>query len=301
MRRIPLPNLPILFTVVAWAYNFTALKFVYRELSPAAVGLTRSIIVMLLFMAYCAVIKQPISYPKKLVGRLLLQGFLANGVYMVLFLEGIQRTTPAMAAIIMATAPLMTSGLAMGLKLEPFKWQPLYGMFLSLAGVAFAQSDKLHSSADGMLGNLFIFLAAALWAVSVLIMRPILEEMPAIRAVTLVLPGALVALLPYGLLATVHTVWSHLSVPGWLNYAHVAILSGGVAFVTYYKGMQQIGVVRGTAYQFLVPPLAALIAWGFLGMKPSWQLWVGLLLVLVGLYWSSALPAGKTDKLTQDA
>lgn len=287
-KKFVLPNAALAFTVVAWAYNFSAVRLVYGAMSPASLALTRLILVYILFAGYCLATGISLKYPKGTAFKFLLQGFMANGIYMVLFLEGMKRTTPALGSTIMAMAPVFAALLAMGLRAEPFRWQRLAGACVAFAGVAIAERDPsgLHGT---LAGNLMILSAALLWSIALLVMKPLVAEVGPVRALTLALPGAFLALVPVGASDAIHQSWNF-GLPVWLNFAHVALISGGVGFATYYKGVHQIGVVRATMYQFVVPPLAALVAWGVFGQQPGPQFWFGVLFVIGGAVLASQAP-----------
>lgn len=276
------PNLPLLFTVVAWAYNFNAVKMVFQEINPAAVSLTRAVAIFVLMILVCRVMKLPFQYPEGTKWKLLFQGFLSYGLYMICFLVGMNYTTPSMGAIIMATSPVLTGLAAMAIKQEPFRWSALLGSGVAFGGVVLAEMDRSNGSGT-LLGNGLIFAGACIWVVALLILKPMLSETGPIRALLLALPGAFLALVPFGWSATVSTDWTAVSPMGWVNFMHVALISSGLAFIMYYKGMEQIGIVRGTMYQFLVPPCTALMAWALTGVAPGWIFWLGLVCVLVGV------------------
>lgn len=276
------PNLPLLFTVVAWAYNFNAVKMVFREIDPAAVSLTRAVAIFVLMVVVCRALKLSFQYPPGTQWKLLLQGFLSYGVYMICFLVGMKYTTPSMGAIIMATSPVLTGLAAMAIKQEPFRWSAVVGSAVAFGGVVLAEMDRSNGSGT-LFGNSLIFAGACIWVVALLILKPMLSETGPIRALLLALPGAFLALLPFGWSSAVHTDWAAVSPMGWVNFVHVALISSGLAFITYYKGMEQIGIVRGTMYQFLVPPCTALMAWAITGVAPGWIFWLGLVCVLLGV------------------
>lgn len=289
------PNLPLLTTVVLWAYNFTAIKLVYAEVSAPAVTLSRSVLVWFVFAAICLFLREPIRYPQGTVFRFLLQGFLANGIYMVLFMEGMRHTTPANASIIMAMSPVLTNLFSILAGQEHFRWRVVWGTVVALSGVVMAEMAHGVPTGGTLMGNLMILAAASVWAFAVVVMQSVMGSMNPYRALTLALPGALLALIPYGWTATLRQDWTHLSSSVWVNYVHVVALSGGLAFATYYMGMRQIGPGRATLYQFLIPPLAAVLAWVVLGQPVLPAQWAGLGLAILGVWYGSRKENGRAE------
>jgi drug/metabolite transporter (DMT)-like permease len=279
------PNLNLMTTVGLWALNFTAIKLAYQGGIPAeALAVSRTILVGLFFATLILLRKESLKFADKKHGwRITLQGALSLGLYMVLFLEGLKTAAVADAAIIMAVSPLLTSVLSVFSKQEKWNRNLLIGALVAFAGVITVVAH--HGIGTGnMMGNLLILIAAVVWAVSVIVMRPLLETTSPFVLVTQSLPGALIFLVPYGLKSMISTDWTSLSLTTWLWLGYIAVLSGGVAFVTYYKGVQQLGASRAALYQYLIPPVAAVI--GFFVWKDAFfvQQAIGFALVLLGIW-----------------
>lgn len=70
---------------------------------------------------------------------------------------------------------------------------------------------------------------------------------------------------------------------GWLEFAHVAMLSGVAGFLLFYKGVQQVGSGEAALWIYFIPPLTAVFQWIFTRtMLTPWQ-FVGLFVVLAGV------------------
>jgi drug/metabolite transporter (DMT)-like permease len=284
------------FVVLMWAYNFSAVKIAYREMTPGAVTLTRMVGVWLFFVGLCLWRKIPIRYPAGMRNRYLLQGFLANGLYMIFFMEGMKRTSAAEAAIFMAMSPILTNVFSVLSRQEAFRWQVVYGTVIAFAGVMVTQLGADPHGGGSWLGNLLIFCGAATWATAVIVMRPLLSTTGPILSFTLALPGSLVLLVPVYGAAVVQQDWTSISAVGWTHYVHIVWISGGLAFAAFYRGVEQIGASRATMYQFVVPPLAAFLAWIALGEHLSLYHVLGLAIVLAGvLYGARPVPAPENE------
>jgi drug/metabolite transporter (DMT)-like permease len=131
-----------------------------------------------------------------------------------------------------------------------------------------------------------ILASSVVWASSVVVMRPVLSEMSPLRTLTLSMPAALLALVPYGARAFLETDFATISVRGWLMFGHVAVLSGVVAFLCFYEGIRQVGASTATLYQFFVPPTTVFFAWMVLGELIQPLQAIGLTVVIVGV-WAS--------------
>ena len=290
-RRLPHPAL--VFMVVAWGLNFSVIKVAYGEVAPAAVGLTRYLFMAPLLVAWCLAAKQSLKYPPGMFWRLNLAGFVGSGAYMVLFLEGMRTAPAAIGAIALATAPIMATALSVGLKQERFTWKLVIGSLIGFLGVAICVLGGEHKAGGELTGALLVVGSAALWAVSIVLYRPILGKIEPLRTLTLSFPGALLALVPYGWAATIHTDWSKVSPTGYGALAYLVVVAGVLAFAAYYRALKDVGPARTSLAQYFVPPTAAVFAVFLLDDKIDWREMVGLGVVIAGVataVWKAPAP-----------
>lgn len=275
--------------MLCWAYNFVAIKELYPHMSAPALSLARFALMFVILLGICVVVKEPLTLPKEHRGRILWSGFISMGVYMILFLEGMRLTTASEGAIVLATAPIFTYLLACVAKQERFSIPALIAGIVAFCGVAMVilGGAGITGNQHGtLLGNIVILISALVWAVAVVIMRPVLTDVSPIRVLTLGMPAGLIALLPYGIPGLLRTDFTRITPYGWLMFLHIAVLSGVVAFAFYYMGIKKIGAGGATLYQFFVPPTTAFFAWLSLGERLNiWQ-GLGLLVILFGV-WTS--------------
>src|SRR5690242_398238 len=99
----------MLTVVVIWACNFIAMRFVLRELPLLVVGALRFAGAALLLLTILKVAEGSIGAPRRVWGQLILIGVIGNTVYQTLFMIGLERTTVANTAILLATSPLQTA------------------------------------------------------------------------------------------------------------------------------------------------------------------------------------------------
>ena len=287
----------MIVVVLSWGFNFISLKILYHEMPAPAVMFNRTIVMAVLLAIVVKARGLSLKYPKHDTPRLLLAGLVAMGIYMAVFLEGLQRTTPAEAAIMLATAPVFTFLLASALKQESFTWSALMGSMIGFAGVATVILGGSATSEHGsLLGNLMTVASAFLWGIGVVIMRPMLHKYDPTQAFTLSIPGCIPVMLLYGLWPALHTDYGAITPFGWLMFAQVTLLSGVIAFMCFYIGIRQIGPSRATMYQFFIPPTAAVIQWLIYGKALAPLQWLGLGVLMVGVIYTSQarLRAAKT-------
>lgn len=277
----------MLATVVSWGFNFVTLKLLFAEgMTPAAASLVRFLLMWGVLVAICRFRRESLAYPEGSTIALWILGFLSMGVYMILFLEGMARTTAAEGAIILATSPVLTFLLAVAMKRERFAWGALVGAVVAFVGVALVVFAGDHDSHGTLLGNGLVLLSSIVWAYCAVQTHVVVGDLSPLRALTLSMPGAIPILLVYGLGAALAVPWGQMTWVGWAALAHITLLAGVVGFIGFYAGVRQVGSSGAMLYQFLVPPIAAFFAWLLLGQALLPLQGVGLAVVLLGVWWS---------------
>jgi drug/metabolite transporter (DMT)-like permease len=276
-------------TIVVWGYNFIALKVLYREVAPGPAALVRHAIMWLCLCAIVwAMFRKDGFRPWRFDWRTSAFGAIAMGVYMVLFVEALNRTSAPEGAIVIATAPLFTTLFAVLAKQEPFSLRVLFGALVAFGGVALVVFGGAQFHADHLLGNGLMLASSITWALGTVISRPLVKERPAIVVLTESMPAAFLVLIPYALTATLQIDWRSLHPESWWALAHFTFLAGVAGFVGFFVGVRQIGAAGAMMYQYCVAPLATLFAWWLLKEAlNAWQL-VGMAVVLAGVVAATA-------------
>lgn len=283
-RRWPHPGL--FFVVLAWGLNFSVIRESYKSFSPEAVAVLRwaGMVPWMYFLAKLA--KQDLAMDKPTKWKVWFAGFLSSGVYMAVFVAGMANTSATQGSIALATAPIWITWFAMGLRQEAFRWSAVFGPLVAFSGVVLVIS-KAGPGQGTIQGTALCLLSAVIWAASVVYLRPILKEQPALKVMTVSLPAAGLAVVPYGMAGVLRVDWAHVTPLGWACMAYLVLVAGSLAFVAYYKTIEDLGPARAGIAQFLVPPTAMVIESCVHWRLPVWTQVVGVGVVLVGVWLST--------------
>jgi drug/metabolite transporter (DMT)-like permease len=277
-------------TLLFWSSAFAGIRAGLKGLSPGHLVLLRYVIASLVLFVWHRVAKLPWP-PRRLWGRLAVLGLVGIGLYQIALTFG-ERAVPAgTASFIIATSPAFTALMASRWLGEQLHWRGWVGLGLSLAGVAVL---TLTGQGTGFRADaLFILLAAVATSAFFVGEKPLLDTFPA-SAVTawvtwagtlpmlVFLPGLGRAIqgAPASVLAAV---------------AYLGVLPAGVAYVLWAAALQRGQASRVSAWLFLNPVLATLVAWVWLGETPGLSLAVGGTLALLGVVLVQKSPAGGED------
>lgn len=263
--------------------NFVILKLAYREFEPGALGLVRFLAMVPLMFLVAKVMGQQATIAPGDKGRLWLGGFLASGLYMVLFLEGTQRVTAAQGAIMLATAPLWISFFAILARQEQFRWSLVMGLVVAYAGVGMVILGGGRDLGGSPLGIALTLSSAMVWGLSVVFMNPLLQGAPAVGVFAKALPPAGWIMVPYGAYSVFHTDFGGISGTGWFALAYLVLVAGLASFVLYYVGVQAVGPAQAGMTQYIVPVVTAVGQFFVLGISMTPLQIMGIFVVLGGV------------------
>ena len=88
--------------------------------------------------------------------------------------------------------------------------------------------------------------------------------------------------------AIIATDWSHVGVGGWLALFYSSIVSMGIAYLFWYRGLRILGPTRTAVYSNLQPIIALIVAWAFLGENPTVFQGVGAATIIAGVFLTRA-------------
>ena len=195
---------------------------------------------------------------------------------------GLQRVSASIAAIIIATIPVVTAVLARPFLGEPIRFRSVFGFLLSFGGVIFIVVDPATGNDFTPLGLVLMFAAVLTtsgYSIGIkrlpLRYRPLtivklqsLISLPVIAALALVVEGV-----PESMPSPI--VGAHL--------LYLAIFPSSIAFVFLGAAIRTLGAGRAMLFTNLIPGITAVAAWLVVGEQFSIRKIVGMLIVVAGV------------------
>ena len=273
---------PVMFLVL-WSAGYAVAKVGLLYSQPLTLlALRFGLVVMIMGVLY-AVMRPPLPASAADWGHLAMVGFLIQSVYFgmcyVAFYAGVAAGT---VALLMSLQPILVALVAPGWTGEAIGWRRWMGLVLGLAGTALVIVARSSIEPPTLLGfacaalALLGITAGSLWE-----KRFGLDHHP----VTANLVGyatGLVGILPALLwLETFQINWT------WefsLALAYLVIGNSVIAVGLLLAMIRAGDVSRVSALFFLVPPLAALLAWLLLGEIMPPVAWAGMVIAAFGVY-----------------
>jgi drug/metabolite transporter (DMT)-like permease len=252
-------------TLLMWGSAFAAIRAGLQGYSPGHLALFRFLTASVLLAAYA--LFRPVSIPRRgdLAG-LLLMGFLGISVYTVAVNYGEQTVTAGAASMIVATTPIFLALLAYFFLGERLRWQGWLGLAIGFGGVALIG----FGTGGGVgfdLGAVWILLGMLSASVCSVIQKRYMARYSAMDLTAYSIWGGAALLLVFapGLMTAVRA-----SPPdATLAVIYLGVGPGALAYAGWIHALNEAPATIVGNSLFLVPPIAIVAAYLWLGEIPS--------------------------------
>lgn len=270
---------------VIWGVNFVVVKYATHIFNPVAftglrVGTAAT------FLVAFAYARGGFTLSRHDVLRLLFLGVIGNGLYQLFFVHGVARTRAGNASLIVGAAPAFIALVARARGLERVQRITLAGIALSVIGVGLVIAGSA-SSTNGqttLLGSVLVFLGVLCWTAYTIMLQPYTKRVDVVQLAAVTMVGGAVPLLIASMPALVATDWSSVGAGGWLALFYSSVISMGVAYFFWYRGLRVLGPTRTAVYSNLQPIVALVAAWAFLGEIPTIFQGIGAVTIIAGVF-----------------
>ena len=276
----------LLFMVVIWAVNFSVTKVALAELHPLAFNAVRfPMAAALLYVVLRS--RGAIPLPTRAeVPRVLALGLLGNLLYQMFFIFGLDRTTAGKASLLLASTPIITALLSAALgheRVRPRVWIGVVGTFAGILLIVLGGRSDAMAGESTLVGDVIMFCASIAWAFYTVGSRPLVERYGSLPTTAWTLWIGSIGLVIAGVGEVLRTDWSQVSGLTWGALIYAGVLSIGVAYIIWYYGVERLGNTRTSTYSNVVPVIAMLVAWLWLGEVPSATQLIGTAVILGGV------------------
>jgi drug/metabolite transporter (DMT)-like permease len=274
------PIAAIATTLVLWASAFVAIRHLGHEVTPGALSLGRLLIAALTLSLL--LVRAPRNrFTRNEVLLLLGCGVSWFGIYNLALNASEQKIDAATAAMVVQVGPILIALLAALFLGERLTGWLLLGMAIAFGGVlviGIAMRGHGGSNVDGVM---LALLAAATYAIGVVCQKVLLRRLSGLEVTCYACWIGVVVCLPW--VGDLGSVVQHGSSQTLLLIGYLGLFPTALAFSTWAFALRYTDAGKQSLTTFLVPLIAAFLAWLLLAEAPPAAAFGGGALCVLGV------------------
>ncbi len=279
-------DIVLLLMVLIWAVNFSVIKAALAALPPLAFNALRfPLAALVVVVALWWQGKLPLPRPEHRL-RILGLSVLANVVYQLLFIFGMDRTRAGNASLLLAGTPILTavfSALAGHERLSGRVWLGVCGAVLGMVLIVASGGGEMGFGGETLSGDLILIGASVAWSLYTVGARNMIDEYGPTPVTAWTLSIGSLGLVLLGIPELARLDWGAVPAAAWGGVVYAGALGIGLAYLIWNTAVHRIGNTRTATYSNLVPAVALLVAWASLGEQPHAFQIVGAGVIIGGI------------------
>ena len=276
--------LAIIFAMSVWACSFLFTQEALKSFNPITVVTIRMSLATLILGLVGIVTGQLQKIDKADIPLLLIAGFSQPFCYFICEAYGLTMVSATIASVILSTIPLFAPLFAWLLVKEKVLWNNVLGIVISLCGVLMLviKNDEMKVSA---LGILLLFIAVITAIVYSVCLKKIPSHYSNISIVFYVHAVSLLFFIPTFLIFDLkHFGEREILFSSIMSIIILAVVASVISYICFCYVVRIIGVTKANAFCNIMPAITALAVWIFFGESISLLKWIGIFVVIIGLF-----------------
>ena len=226
--------------------------------------------------------KRKLKLTKKNILWLFILGFLNVGISMNLAQYGIQMTKASLAAVLFSSNPLYVAVFSAFLLKERLSLKKIVGLLVGVVGVSIAMISGGGSGREFYLGSGLLILGAIVFSVYTVLGKQTTVELGSLTMTSVTFIFGCITMIPIFMAQGVKP-WNFPFNEVWPQILYLSVLVSGIAYFLYFKALSMLDTSLGSMTFFVKPILASIFAAVVLGETLRVNLFVGSILVIVGI------------------
>jgi len=269
-----------------YGVNYSVAKWIMPDyVNPFALVVMRAIGGVLLFWTFASFgVKEQVK--RKDLYRLALCGMFGVAFNQMMFLAGLNFTTPIDASIIMTANPIVVLVAALVLLGERITWRKALGIILGGSGAILLITSGGNVSLDSehFVGNLLMLGNTSSYAMYLVLVKPLMKKYHPLTVIKWVFLFGSFIIIPVGFGQFSTTDFSNFTTEVWLSIGYVVIFTTFFAYLLNIVAMKWVSPTLASTYIYSQPVIASVVAIIMLQDHLTWLKVISTGLVFAGVY-----------------
>ena len=291
----------IVLSMIFWSFSFIWTRVAIISFPPMTLITLRLILASCLLFGVLKITKKFQIILRKDIKLFLSLAFFEPFLYYVGETYGLTMVESTPASVIIATIPLFAPILAFAALRERIGWSTVFGIFLSLIGVVFVIYERGTGLKSNPYGVTLMFMAVFSAICYATILKKIPDYYSSMSIIFYQSFLGLIYFIPTFLLTDFSTIQSiKVTNQSIIALLLLAFFASVIAFVLFAGVVRKVGVSRTNVFVNLIPVFTAILSWLILDEVLTGTKWIGIIIVVSGLFisqWNSYKSTKSQEKL----
>jgi drug/metabolite transporter (DMT)-like permease len=271
--------------MVFWSFSFIWTRVAIHSFHPMTLITLRLLIASILLFIVSKSSGKFQKLHRKDIKWFILLAFFEPYLYYVGETYGLTTVSSTLASVIISTIPLFAPLLAFFILHERISWANIIGIIVSLVGVFFVIYKSGGGFSTNPRGIALLFLAVFASICYATVLRKIPTNYSNMSIIFYQSFLGLILFIPTFFLSDYSTISTiKVSRESLIALFMLSVFASVIAFVLFAGSVRKVGVIRTNVFVNLIPVFTAILSWYILDETLTISKWVGITVVVIGLF-----------------
>ncbi len=275
---------------VLWASSYVAAKFALRDISVNMMNALRMIISALVLLPLLIALRKELNLTLRDLPQLALLAIVGIVISKTLEFGGLALSTASDVALLISSESIFTAVLSWLVLRERFKPLTGFALLLGLLGVYLIVERSIvpnippGGGALRILGDLLVVLGLICESFYTVRGKALLVKHPPLLITSAAIVGSVIVWIPLAGGEILYSGWHPLSLTTWLAVGWLALMSTIVAYLAWFKGLEEVDGSAAASTLFVQPLLGTVLAIMLLNDQLLLTTIIGGILIVTSVY-----------------
>ena len=288
-KTVILAHFAVIAANVIYGINYVVAKDIMPDyMQPRVIILIRVVSAAIIFWLV-ALVTDNERIKKSDFWRLAICSAFGIAINQIMFFEGLNLTTPINASIIMVGTPILVLVFSRFILKDRISGNKLVGIILGFTGAVYLilKGGNITISSSTSLGNMMVFINASSYGLFLVLVKPLMSKYKPITIMKWLFSFGVIYVLPFSFYLVEDTNFKVIPTNIWMSVLYVIIFTTVLAYFLNNYSLKKISPTINSAYIYLQPFLATVVALVTGKDVLSWVEVVAAMFIFAGVYFVS--------------